>query len=191
MTDKEEIIDGADVKGCIFYIDYNPPEGSGTWGGAIHKGACKLNSTDCKHTPQCFIKRLYKQLKRKEQEYNEYKDKVEYIHTFLRDPHNYGSFKPMWGSFLLRWLFNEDLGDFFSEEAYEMTDTIAEKEKQIINYEQALEEIEQTINNFPSIGIQDVPQTRIEYTEYLLSVSKTKLRKVLDIIDEVKGQCYG
>lgn len=73
MTDKEIIIDGVDVKECIFYIDHNPPEGSGTWGGAIHKGACKLNSTACKHTPQCFIKRLYKQLKRKEQECEELK----------------------------------------------------------------------------------------------------------------------
>lgn len=30
MTDKEIIIDGVDVKECIFYIDHNPPEGSGT-----------------------------------------------------------------------------------------------------------------------------------------------------------------
>lgn len=54
-------------------------------------------------------------------------------------------------------------------------------------YELALEEIEQTINNFPSKGIQDVPQTQIEYTQYLLSVSETKLKKILGIIDEVKG----
>lgn len=55
---------------------------------------------------------LQKKLKRKEKECNEYKDKVEYIHAFLRNPHNYGSFRPMWGSFLLHWLFNENLGDF-------------------------------------------------------------------------------
>lgn len=69
MTDKKEImIDGVDVKECIFYIDHNPPEGSGTLGGAIHKGACKLNSTDCKDTDECFIKNLYNKLKIKEQE---------------------------------------------------------------------------------------------------------------------------
>ena len=83
MTDKKIIIDGVDVKECIFYIDHNPPEGSGTWGGAIHKGACKLNSTACKHTPQCFIKRLYKQLKRKEQECEELKKEKAEIKKYL------------------------------------------------------------------------------------------------------------
>lgn len=58
-------------------------------------------------------------------------------------------------------------------------------------YKLALEEIEQTINNFPPKEFRDAPQTRVEYTVYLLSVSETKLRKVLGIIDEVKGQCYG
>ena len=37
-------------------------------GGAIHKGACKLNSTDCNNTPKCFIKKLYEQLQVKEHE---------------------------------------------------------------------------------------------------------------------------
>lgn len=58
-------------KECLFYIDHNPPEYSGTWGGAIHKGACKLNSTDCKDTAGCFIKNLYNKLKIKEQECEE------------------------------------------------------------------------------------------------------------------------
>lgn len=34
-------------KEYLFYISHNPPKYSGTWGGAIHKGACKINSTDC------------------------------------------------------------------------------------------------------------------------------------------------
>lgn len=55
-------------KECLFYIDYNPPECSGTWGGAIHKGACRINSTDCKDTDECFIKNLCNKLKIKEQE---------------------------------------------------------------------------------------------------------------------------
>lgn len=49
-------------KECLFYINHNPPKGSGTWGGAIHKGACKINSTDCCDTPECFIKRLYQRV---------------------------------------------------------------------------------------------------------------------------------
>ncbi len=58
-------------KECLFYIDHNPPEYSGTWGGAIHKGACKVNSTDCKDTDGCFIKNLYNKLKHKEQALDE------------------------------------------------------------------------------------------------------------------------
>lgn len=63
-------------KECLFYIDHNPPECSGTWGGAIHKGACKLNSTDCNDTDGCFIKKLYQQLKRKEQELEELHERI-------------------------------------------------------------------------------------------------------------------
>ena len=58
-------------KECLFYIDPNPPEDSGTWGGVIHKGSCKVNSTDCKDTDGCFIKNLYNKLKIKEQECEE------------------------------------------------------------------------------------------------------------------------
>lgn len=64
-------------KECLFYIDHNPPEYSGTWGGAIHKGACKVNSTDCKDTGECFIKNLYNKLKHKERECEELKRQVE------------------------------------------------------------------------------------------------------------------
>lgn len=137
MTDKKIIIDGVDVSECRNY-DRNQ-----FW-------ECKPFACHCYELPNCY----FKQLKRKEQECNEYKDKVEYIHAFLRDPHNYGSFKPMWGSFLLHWLFNEDLGDFFPEEAYEMTDTIAEKEKQIINYKQALDEIEHQVREL-FLGVEN------------------------------------
>ena len=60
-------------KECLFYIDHNPPECSGTWGSAIYKGACKINSTSCNDTDKCFIKLLYQQVEQKEQEYEDYK----------------------------------------------------------------------------------------------------------------------
>ena len=60
-------------KECLFYIDHNPPECSGTGGGAIYKGACKINSTSCNDTDKCFIKLLYQQVEQKEQEYEDYK----------------------------------------------------------------------------------------------------------------------
>lgn len=63
-------------KECLFYIDHNPPECSGTWGGAIHKGACKVNSTDCKNTDGCFIKNLYSKLQAKEQECEKLKREI-------------------------------------------------------------------------------------------------------------------
>lgn len=63
-------------KECLFYIDHNPPECSGTWGGAIYKGACKINSTSCNDTDKCFIKLLYQQVEQKEQECEVLKEKV-------------------------------------------------------------------------------------------------------------------
>lgn len=68
MTDKEQIIiNGIDVSGCNYIIDQDPPETRGTWGGAIHKGACKIYSKDCEHNPDCY----FKQLARKTQEYKQ------------------------------------------------------------------------------------------------------------------------
>ena len=60
------------------------------------------------------------------------------------------------------------------------------KEQECEEYKQALDEIEQAISNFPSKGIQDIPQTQIECTQYFLSVSETKLQKILDIINKAK-----
>lgn len=64
----------SEIKECLFYIDHNPPKHCGTWNGAIHKGACKMNSTDCKDTDKCFIKNLYNQLRAKEQELADLKE---------------------------------------------------------------------------------------------------------------------
>ena len=72
-------------KKCLFYIDHNPPAYSGTWGGAIHKGACKVNSTDCKDTDGCFIKNLYNKLKRKEQECKELKQELQEVKKELNE----------------------------------------------------------------------------------------------------------
>ena len=141
MTDKEIIIDGIKYfKQC----DINKGLDEEHYVTEFHLLATHYNLLLEDYALK--YNNLKEQFKRKEQECKEYKDKVEYIHAFLRSPHNYGSFRPMWGSFLLHWLFNEDLGDFFPEEAYEMTDTIAEKEKQIIKYKQALDEIEKIAN---------------------------------------------
>lgn len=119
-----------------------------------------------------LLENTLKYIKDKEQGCEEYADKVEYIHAFLKDPHNYGSFKPMWGSFLLHWLFNENLGDFFPQEVYEMTDTITEKEKQIIKYKQALDEIEYQVRElFLGVENKDRPYCG----------------NILDIINKTKG----
>lgn len=59
-------------------------------------------------------------------------------------------------------------------------------ERQNIKYKQALDEIEQTINNFPSEGIKNIPQTQIECTQHFLSVSEAKLQKILGIINKAK-----
>lgn len=58
------IVDGINVSKCCYVIDYDPPEWQGTWGGAIHKGACRVYSKDCKYNPNCD----FKQLARKTQE---------------------------------------------------------------------------------------------------------------------------
>ena len=73
MTDKEQIIiDGINVSKCCYVIDYDPPEWQGTWGGAIHKGACRVYSKDCKYNPNCY----FKQLARKTAECEELKERL-------------------------------------------------------------------------------------------------------------------
>ena len=87
------------------------------------------------------IKNLKVQLARKTQECEELKREKRNFYNFLTNKYNYGSFRPMWGAYLLRRFFKEDLGDFFNEAAYEMADTIEEKEKQLDRYSQTLTEI--------------------------------------------------
>lgn len=82
-----------------------------------------------------------------EQERDELKTKVKYLHSFLKNQYNYGSFRPMWGAYLLKHLFNENLGDFFDEEAYKMADTIEKKEKQLSRHEQAFVILEDICRN--------------------------------------------
>lgn len=70
---KEQIIiDGINVVDCNYIIDHDPQKKQGTWGGAIHKGACKIYSKDCKHNPDCY----FKQLAHKTQECEELKERV-------------------------------------------------------------------------------------------------------------------
>lgn len=55
------------------------------------------------------------------------------------------------------------------------------------NYMQALDEIEQTISNFPSKGIQEIPQTQAGFTQYFLSINEAELQKILNVVNETKG----
>ena len=73
MTDKQIIIDGVDVSGCDFlakeddYCSY-----SGEY--RAYKGQCGCSDEEmCKDHPNCFYKKVLKQLKAKEQECNKYK----------------------------------------------------------------------------------------------------------------------
>lgn len=49
-----------DVSKCCYLINYDPPKGQGDWCGAIHKGACKIYSKDCKYNENCYYKQLSK-----------------------------------------------------------------------------------------------------------------------------------
>lgn len=70
-------------------------------------------------------------------------------------------------------------------------DQLKRKEQECEKYRQALDEIEQTINNFPSREIQEIPQTQVEFTQYLLYVSEAKLRKISGIIYELRRDNNG
>lgn len=93
------------------------------------------------------LEQLNDQLQRKTQECEELKKREKYLYNFLTNRYNYGSFRPMWGAYLLKHFFNRDLGDFFDAKAYEMADTIKEKEKELNRYKQSLEKIEEIVKN--------------------------------------------
>lgn len=58
-------------------------------------------------------------------------------------------------------------------------------------YKQALDEIEQTINDFSFREIQEIPQTQVEFTQYLLYVGEAKLRKISGIIYKLRRDNNG
>lgn len=109
-----------------------------------------------------------------EQERDELKTKVKYLHSFLRNRYNYGTFRPMWGAYLLKHLFNENLGDFFDEEAYKMADTIEEKEKQLSRHEQALIEIEDYVRDNSDFDKSDKLTSNTGAYDILKIISKAK-----------------
>lgn len=79
MTNKQIIINGVDVNGCDFLAkkdDYCSYSGV-TY---AYKGQCMCSDEEmCKEHPKCFYKKVLKQLKRKEQECEELKDKNQYL----------------------------------------------------------------------------------------------------------------
>lgn len=99
------------------------------------------------------------QLAQLKAENEELKKEKRIFRNFLTNKYNYGSFRPMWGAYLLKRFFNEDLGDFFDEKAYKMADTIEEKEKQLDKYSQALTEIKQLLEDALDTDKTDAEQS--------------------------------
>lgn len=120
------------------------------------------------------FKQLKMQLKSKEQECEELQREKRNFYNFLTNKYNYGSFRPMWGAYLLKRFFKEDLGNFFDEKTYKMTDTIEEKEKQLYRYSQTLAEIkeiaEYELNNLTDSAIHSG-----RYSEILNKISKCEV----------------
>lgn len=95
-------------------------------------------------------------------ENEELKKEKRNFYNFLTNKYNYGSFKPMWGAYLLKRFFNEDLNDFFNEEAYKMVDTIEEKEKQLDRYSQTLAEIKEIAETCSFVDSSELLLKRIK-----------------------------
>ena len=75
MTDKEQImINGVDVSGCEYLTYELEEDGEYYW-------FCKISPTggpdECEYNPECFYKRVLKQLARKTQEYEDLKERLE------------------------------------------------------------------------------------------------------------------
>ena len=150
MTDKQIIID--DQKNTIYRLQQECTEKSnviialGEQLKAKEQECEELKSDltdlskiiDCKNGTILTFKEQLDQLK---SEIEELKQEKRNFYNFLTNKYNYGSFRPMWGTYLLRRFFKEDLGDFFDEKSYEMADTIEDKEKQLNKYSQTLTEI--------------------------------------------------
>lgn len=110
-------------------------------------------------------------------ENEELKKEKRNFRNFLTNKYNYGSFRPMWGAYLLKRFFKEDLGDFFDEKAYEMADTIEEKEKQLDKYSQTFIEIKEIAEE--NIRIADLEGLNGVYRRGL---AKQILQKISEVI---------
>lgn len=182
---KETIIDGVDVSECEYW------SAKDSWG---RLNACSQRFTrqcECVNNPNCY----FKQLKRKEQECEEYRkvndEKNELL--VLCGVTAGGERKR------ITHVIKELRGELqVKEQEYEVQriklNYYITKTTQLLddidNYKQTLNEIEKTIIDYPPKGIQEVTQSQIEYTQHLLNVSETKLRKILNIIDKVKDERY-
>lgn len=191
MTDKEIIINGVDVSKC-------------KWHTNLKMDCLELPTQPCKcaNDPNCY----FKQLARAKEEFEELrlyhnkccKENAEKLEQWLekynqvsRDFYN-GKYCNKENCSLLK--AKEQECEHWKNQClcldneYVTVQITQEQFEEYHQYKQALDEIEQTISNFPSKGIQDIPQTQIECTLHFLSVSETKLQKILDIINKAKEQ---
>ena len=167
MSDKERIIiNEVDVSGCNYIIAFDLPKEQVTWGGAIHKGACKIYSKDCKYNPDC----LFKQLARKTQEAEKYKK----LAADFKDVNKQLGYKYLTIKKECEELKKELNG---SEKWRIKAESLNEKlsiEK--YRYRKALEEIEEYVQSQLDGFGNDV---------YLMN--KAAINKILDIINKAKG----
>lgn len=111
--------------------------------------------------------------KAKEQECDELKREKRNFYNFLTNKYNYGSFRPMWGAYLLRRFFKKDLGDFFDEKAYEMADTIEEKEEQLEQLKAENEELKKKYEENKTVILQ-LQQWQDKYLRQIAELKRIK-----------------
>lgn len=196
---KQIIVDNVDVSGCECYSVHR--EGYCGWFTPCEGDSCqyklewaleqlKRKEQECEelkkrvkgeiHLGNRYKEDFVEQFNEAEKlkaENEELKKEKRNFRNFLTNKYNYGSFRPVWGAYLLKRFFKEDLGDFFDEKAYEMADTIEEKEKQLDKYSQAFIEIKEIAEE--NIRIADLEGLNGVYRRGL---AKQILQKISEVI---------
>lgn len=180
MADNKIIIDGVDVSRCSNYDHDSYFE-------------CKDGCCHCDEIPNCY----FKQLKHKEQECEELHNRTaSIIYNLTGGRLSYSTYTLEGCEDAYRDQLSIDVekatkeleeeNEILKSENFTFEELIKTQEELIDNYKQALDEIEHAISNFPSEGVQEMSQTQIECSQYFLSVSETKLQKILDTINKAK-----
>lgn len=183
MADKQIIIDDVDIAGCEFAVK---PINDNRIKCHCAKGLLQLvkmqeqpesiKSGLCENNPDCY----FKQLSRKTQEYEEFKDKIKYMEEYIKTVENARDELERENKFLKE--ENAEIRKYKYEQDFlqQQLDQLKASKEQA---EQKLERIRELLTNITEAGLCEAKECGCDDNKECLECTLNEIKDVIQIID--------